>query len=208
MNPKPPSRVWHGTDADFDTFDISTSLGAHFGSRQAAADRLRDTGRHRIDWTVYESDEGWMAMEQTYRAKNGKSHGPFDTNDAAHAFCAENPYRSPVEFEIDVYRPLEMPDLGTWTFEGVHAWLARNHDGFPADEVWDAWNRSTESGWTALKNALKAARFDCIVYRNETEDAGSLSWIVFDPERIHRVADWRDAEQQPATSAQRPSTRA
>lgn len=208
MSLKPPSRVWHGTDADFDSFDTRTSLGAHFGTRQAAADRLRDTGRHRIDWTVYESDEGWMAMEETYRAKNGRAHGPFPSNEAAHTFCRENPHRAPIEFEIDVYRPLEMPDLGTWTFEAVHAWLAKNHDGFPADAVWDAWNRSTEGGWTALKAALKAERFDSIVYCNETEDAGSHSWIVFDADRIHRVADWRDAEQAREVLAARPSSRA
>ena len=34
---------------------------------------------------------------------------------------------------------------------------------------------------TAVK-ALKSAGYDGIVYRNSTEDVGSQSWIVFDPE--------------------------
>ena len=45
-----PMVVYHGTTAEFDQFDTSESLGAHFGTSKAANDRIRDMagvpGRH------------------------------------------------------------------------------------------------------------------------------------------------------------------
>lgn len=157
------------------------------GVRQRrAADRLRDTGRVRIDYSVYEDDDGWKAQEQTYGSRHGAVHGPFASEEEAEAHREAHPNREPIEFEIDVYRPLEMPDEGTWTFEGVFAWLSRNQEEFAVchkEHVWSAWNRSTEGGWTRLKQALKDMGYNSVTYVNETEDAGSRSWIVFDPER-------------------------
>ena len=41
----PVLELWHGTNEDFGLFDTSSSLGVHFGTSQAAAERLASTGR-------------------------------------------------------------------------------------------------------------------------------------------------------------------
>ena len=47
-------------------------------------------------------------------------------------------------------------------------------------------DESNEAGWRALHQSLTNAGFDCIAYRNETEDPGELSWIVWDHKKIHQ----------------------
>jgi len=210
MHPhKPPRTVYHGTDSDFDTFDIATCLGAHFGTRLAAVDRLRSTGRLRVEFEVYADDDAWWVREQNWSNRPAFEHGPFDTEDDARCFVLTAPReRQPIAFEIDVYRPLEMPDLGVWTFEAVVSHMRR----FLRDEVpdvelaWDAWNRSTQAGWDRLKQAIVDAGFDCIAYVNETEDAGSISWIVMDPEKIHKA--WTPNQDRPASERMRERMRA
>jgi len=183
---RPPRTVYHGTDTAFEEFDTSCSLGAHFGSQQAARDRLRDIGRLRIEYLSYANDDKWMVREQNWTNRPCFEHGPFDDEAAADAFCAQAPqYRTPLPFEIDVYRPLELPDLGTWTFEGVMHHLVQSHlIDAEREDIYSAWNRSTPAGWAALKAALVEQGYDCVVYKNETEDRGSLSWIVFDAAKI------------------------
>jgi len=207
-NLKPPRTVFHGTDADFEQFDLETCLGAHFGTRQAAVDRLRSTDRLKISYQSYPSDGSWMVREQNWSNRPAFEHGPFEDEDAAECFMLTEPqYREPIAFEIDVYRPLELGDMGTWTFEEMLTHLGRQHrDAFEhlLDDIWSAWNQSSAKGWKALKNAISEAGYDCIAYRNETEDPGSLSWIVMDPDKIHRK--WRPADTQEAF--ERPRLRA
>ena len=47
-------RLWHGTTEQFDTFDTSCALGAHFGSRAAAEGRLHDVARGEGEVHEYE----------------------------------------------------------------------------------------------------------------------------------------------------------
>lgn len=204
----PPHTVYHGTDSDFERFDLDTCLGAHFGTRKAAVDRLRSTGRLEISYQCYPSDEGWMAREQTWSNRPAFEHGPFNDQAAAECFLLTAPsHREPIAFEIDVYRPLELEDLGTWTFETMFTHLGRKHgDTFAhvMDEIWAAWNQASSKGWAALKAAITSAGYDCIAYRNETEDPGNISWIVMDADKIH--AKWRpEHKEQPA---ERPRMRA
>lgn len=37
--------LWHGTNEDFEVFDTTRTLGVHFGTSTAAAERLSATGR-------------------------------------------------------------------------------------------------------------------------------------------------------------------
>lgn len=190
---KPQPVVYHGTDAFFDHFDQSNCLGAHFGTRQAAVDRLRSTGRDQIELIPYEDCQGrWWAIENTTNNTTNlpPEHGPFEDEDAAATFCeCADKTREPLGFEIDVSRPLIVEDLGTWEFQGVARFLRLNHPDID-DSAWQsAWNQSNEAGWTALKDSLRAAGYDCIAYKNETEDPGSWSWIVWDNTKIHR--DWK-----------------
>lgn len=192
MHPlKPPSTVFHGTDSDFDRFDIDCSLGAHFGTKRSAIDRLRSTGRLKIEFQSYPNNGEWYVREMNWSNRPAFEHGPFDSEDDAECFCMTAPgERAPIAFEIDVYRPLEVPDLGTWEFNTVVQHLARNESdrlGSDWELVWSAWNRSNEAGWNALKACITEAGFDCLAYRNETEDAGSVSWIVMDADKIHKA---------------------
>jgi hypothetical protein len=190
---KPPHTVYHGTDSSFEKFDLETCLGAHFGTRQAAIDRLRSTHRLKIDYQCYPSNGAWIVREQNWSNKPAFEHGPFEDQDAAECFILSAPQsRTPLAFEIDVYKPLELSDLGVWTFETMLTHLGREHrERFEhnLDRIWSAWNRSSTQGWTAIKAAIKEAGYDCIAYRNETEDPGSISWIVMDADKIH--AKWR-----------------
>lgn len=192
----PRRSVWHGTAANFEAFDLARCLGAHFGTYKAAQDRLRDTGQGRIEWVCEQAPDGWYACEA---AANGLRRGPFGCEAAAEIFIQDNPRRLPIEFEIDIARPVQMPDLGVWTFETVCGQLRRDErfPGFCLHEpaIWEAWNRSAEEGWAAVKTVLRHAGFDSIAYCNETEDSGSLSWIVLDAADIHRVR-WRVPQHQ------------
>lgn len=47
-------RLWHGTTEQFDTFDTSCTLGAHFGTRAAAEGRLHDVARGEGEVEEYE----------------------------------------------------------------------------------------------------------------------------------------------------------
>lgn len=184
----PKRTVYHGTDVAFDAFDVSTCLGAHFGTAKAATDRLKSTGRLDIEYLVYSNDGQWFAREENWRNKPAFEHGPFEDEATAECFMTMAPkQRQPLAFEIDVYRPLELDDLGTWDFEIVFNELSRKHRdifGSRLDGVWDAWQKSSQLGWEFLKRAIEAAGFDSIAYVNQAEDPGSLSWIVLRPDKI------------------------
>lgn len=202
----PPSIVYHGTDAAFGRFDVNASLGAHFGTKKAAADRLKSTGRSQIEYVTYPFNGQWWVREQSWGCKPTLEHGPFDDEEAAESYrlCAPR-IREPLAFEIEVHRPLELPDLGTWEFEGVFTHLMRERaDEFAhyADDIWNAWNTSSERGWASLKGVIVGAGYDCIAYKNETEDPGSTSWIVMDPDKIHRA--WQRDNTPPPPYRDRP----
>lgn len=188
---RPPNTVYHGTDAHFTAFDQTNCLGAHFGTHQAAVDRLRSTGRHQVDLTPYEDDQGrWWAIEDSTHNSPSFEHGPFEDEDTALTFCeCADKKREPLGFEVDVFRPLVVEDLGTWEFQGITRFLQLHHPDMDSSAWHTAWNQSNEEGWAALKSSLKAAGYDCIAYENQTEDPGSWSWIVWDNTKIHR--DWR-----------------
>jgi hypothetical protein len=200
----PPRTVYHGTDAHFEQFDVSCSLGAHFGSCAAACQRMRDTGKHRIWYYPVEAEDGngWMVREETRSSRPAFEHGPFDTMPEVESFIARAPQqREPLAFEIDIYRPLLLPDLGTWEFRGATRALAGVLPQIDFDQVTAAWNAGTEAGWEALKAQLELCGHDSIAYVNEAEDPGSLSWIVLRAERIHHR--WRPPVQKAVNALDR-----
>jgi len=193
MSDRPPGIVHHGTDSLFEHFDISNSFGAHFGTREAAERRLRDLGHHRIRFEMVESEDDpdlSVILEFEWENLPPKIHGPFDKEEALiYMSKVRGELRPPLEFELDVFHPLELPDLGTWEFSGVLMTIEEVLPGIDVEYVRDRWNQSSEKGWSALKGMIKAHGYDCVSYVNETEDPGSISWIVMDPERIHH--GWR-----------------
>ncbi len=193
-NERPADTVYHGTDCHFDRFALDCCLGAHFGTARAATDRLRSTGRLRIEYETYPRRDGrWMVREQNWSNRQSFEHGPFEDEDSAECFILTAPvHRKPLEFEIDVCRPLPLPDLGTWDFHILMHHLDREQLLCDSNAIWRHWNCSSEAGWQALKTDLARQGYDCVCYHNETEDPGSISWIVFDAERIH--PKWRPAQ--------------
>lgn len=185
---RPPRTVFHGTDDVFIHFDTTASLGAHFGTRAAATDRMRDIGIHRLTLHPYQDEDGtWWAIEHSTGNHETPRHGPFESENLAQEHCDSHTHRVPLAIELDCYRPLVMPDLGVWTFQVVTRHLQMEEaEKFSDAEKWHtAWNRSNEAGWAAVHQSLTAAGYDCIAYANATEDPGSVSWIVWDASRIH-----------------------
>lgn len=190
MSYRPPRTVYHGTDASFETFDTSRSFGAHFGTRKAGLDRLKSTGRSRIEYIPYKDHAGrWWALEEMLSNRPRFEHGPFTDESSTLDFIDNAPrQRQPLAFEIDAYRPLVLPDLGTWEFQSVVRQLQKQSPdtfGPCVDDWYLCWNRSSEAGWASVHQSLNEAGYDCICYLNETEDPGEPSWIVWDSSRIH-----------------------
>lgn len=190
MSLRPPRTVYHGTDSSFEVFDTTRSLGAHFGTRKAGQDRLKSTGRSQIEYIPYQDHAGrWWALEEMLSNRPRFEHGPFGDEDSTLAFIETAPQeRQPLAFEIDVYRPLLLPDLGTWEFQSVVRQLQKQSPdtfGPCVDDWYLCWNRSSEAGWASVHQSLNEAGYDCICYLNETENPGEPSWIVWDSSRIH-----------------------
>ncbi len=101
MSCKPPRTVFHGTDAGFDEFDTSNTLGAHFGTKKAAQDLLRNKGIQLINFFPWQDDDDvWWALEENLHNRPRISHGPFEDEDAAITFCDLTPkLREPIAFE-------------------------------------------------------------------------------------------------------------
>lgn len=189
LGPLPTDCVFHGTDKSFNEFEMSDCLGAHFGTRQAAQDRLSTTGRLKIQMQATENDDGgWIVEEFRFTNEDPIEHGPFEDESCAKTFMhLADPRREPLGFELDIGAPLILPDLGMWAFNTVFAHLSRIglfRDDAECDAVWDEWLTGDARGWAALRNALQARGYDSIAYINDVEDKHSMSWIALDPRQI------------------------
>jgi hypothetical protein len=112
-----------------------------------------------------------------------------------------------IAVDLDIKNPLRLPDIGVWNhFNNLHRHLSVNGHFTPAeaDAVWDAWQRTDDAGWEALKATLEAKGYDGIVYTNEVEGTGD-SYIAFRSQQIRRAPDpqFRQTDDQPLTPEQR-----
>lgn len=91
-------------------------------------------------------------------------------------------------FFLSIQNPLRVPDLGTWSFNGVHSYLSVNDKitDAEADKAWEAWQKSDDAGWESLKDALRNHGYDGFVYDNEQEGQGD-SYVAFEPTQIKSV---------------------
>lgn len=192
--PIPGGELFHGTDYFFESFALCAALGAHFGTRQAAVDRLSATGRSVMDWEVVEDDEDqWLVQVEVWANRSPVVHGPFETEMSAHEYARTlDLRRKPLAFDLDVSAPLVLQDLGTWEFAAVVRALS---EAFPDEagqriESWYlAWNRSDAAGWEILRAFIFERGFDCVCYQNLVEDPGQWSWIALDPASIRPVGE-------------------
>lgn len=190
--PIPSGTVFHGTDRQFETLDVSDCLGMHFGTTEAAIARLHSTGRLHKQFTPVETDDGqWLVEEEAFVDADPVMHGPFESEDAAESFVdavrGHDSQRKPLGFSLSVANPLMLEDLGQWTFPCVFRHLADIdflNEEAERDAIWNAWQTSDQLGWQAIRGALEKRGFDSVAYRNDVEDRGSISWIAFHDHQI------------------------
>lgn len=187
--PLPQCTVFHGTDRKFSDFDMSDCLGAHFGTEDAAIARLQTTGRLKTPMTAVECDNGqWIVEECPFIDDDPIEHGPFPDEGSAETFIlTAEAKRKPFTFTLDIHAPLQIEDLGGWTFSGLLQHLASIdllNEAAERDHIWSEWNSSNARGWTAMREAIFRRGYDSIAYTNDVEDKGSTSWIALRPEQI------------------------
>lgn len=123
-------------------------IGYHFGTLQAATDRMLDLER---DYDIF-------------------------------------PYK------ININNPLRLRDIGAWAdFKDVADELLKlgvisENEYFKAEEFARTQGLSGDEH-KILRNILKNKGYDGIVYRNDSEDKGNDSFIVFDKSDIHEITN-------------------
>lgn len=184
--------VFHGTGSEFDTFDTS-GIGAHFGTKTSALDRMQRLGYLDITPTIEKDRDGSWYVSLDHG--DGRS---FETEKEANEFAASLPAeRAPIKAYLNIRKPLRLPDLGMWHFDMISRELeAKKLLTKPEYEA--AWKSNDRE--KALANVLKKKGYDGIVYRNEVEDAGSDSYIAFDPNQI-KSADKNSGKFNPNDSS-------
>jgi len=188
-----PKLQYHGGsfDAD-DPSGISVhDLGAHFGTKRAAETRasVQHIDQEIPDADIWEENGRYFLDEDMW--PNQPTQG-FKTEDAAKQFVADQmeyseapDYVQITEAFLRIENPLELPDLGTWPFQGAVLEL-RNQGVFSAsdaDRAFYAYNLSDQKGFNAIKALLRRKGYDGIKYRNEVEDRGKYSYIIFKPQQ-------------------------
>ena len=170
---------YHNTnnpDLNNDGFYERTS-GIHFGSLKAANDR----GEMR-DW--FTDDENW-------------THKYF----------------------LKVRNPLVVEKDFDWERESFDDWSSPEDDKFYSDIDTDSYFRDT-LGWDitdydengnvlgikTIKEIINEHGYDCIIYRNEKEDAGNYSIAMFEPNNIKLAAETTDDNGHPIPIAKRFNT--
>ena len=170
--------VFHGTRSDFKRFDIARGdIGIHFGTLDAAMDRLGKKGGGRIDYSIEQDGSEWWAFDE-----DGNGHGPFPSKPDAETFVATQPQQySPIKAMLNLDNVIETPDLGQWGFNGIGTWLL--HQGHISQAEYEAaWKEWDQEG--TLRKILLNKGIDGFKYVNEVEDRGSVSYIVLNPSDI------------------------
>lgn len=182
----PEVQFHHGSfDETADSITIGEN-GMHFGTKDAATQRaygkLDDDLMTNLE--VYQNEDGTWGWE----SGSEESFETFGDEDAARS-DAENTFAG-MEHGYD----MDATDLGTFT----EVYLAIKNPMVVADQKAD---------WSAAVKEAKAKGHDGIVYRNEFEDAESLSYITFSADQIKSVnnAGTFDPENPDITKALRPT---
>ena len=158
-----PLTVYHSTLKDFDKFETTTdrSLGAHFGSEEAANNRIESfINRHEENKGITLADKPSQIMPVNLSLKK-----PFRMDDMISWQPEEvanriNYYISERNLDMPYIKPKHMID------ESKNAVKIYNND--------------------EIVSALKKGGYDGIVYENIIEGGGD-SYIAFDPEQIKSI---------------------
>ncbi len=146
-----PKAVYHGTSADFESFDLTAigDLGFHFGTiRQANHFAKRKGG---VVLPVYLSLRNPIALRDTFDAKTTSAQD--------------------VIWQIETLGALPKSQC-----IALRELSISNHpDG----------RQGVSRTWFAIREALKGAGFDGVIYKNDNHQEGQgVSYIVFSPTQI------------------------
>lgn len=162
-----PKKMYHGTNADPKDF----RAGSHFGTAEAANERaetLRD-----FSVNIVKRPPGQFQVIPVY-------------------LSIRNPLRMPDLASVDTFgNPLDdngestHPDgtPSSWEGEGNLMEQLNNMGIFRGDDFWDHQYASTEE----ILALLEERGYDGIVYKNDVEDRGQDSYIIFHPEQARLV---------------------
>jgi len=190
--------AFHGTLKNFSEFKLpeemghTPEIGVHFGTLKAAVDR----GLHHLHPLHRQTVERNLRTN-TNVARESLSLKPH-----------ESEFRV-IPSRIGTNNPLTLPDLGAWTPAHIRYGLLKNPK-FTQDEVNHAYFEGIKPGTTLadqqvantqriknLRKLIESKGYDSIAYRNNVEDPGSLSYVIwnlnkarsfyakFDPAKAH-----------------------
>lgn len=150
--------VYHATDDP--NFTVFEGDVIHFGTEQAGLDIMSKRGGMDIDYDIERFSDGfWVYADRDYTAqgiRHGDGMGPFKTENEAKAFVKTLPKEiKPYRVFLKIRNPKQDVDAG-----GAGSWRV------------------------AKGVAAEKEGYDAIVYENEVEDPGSISYAVFDPSQI------------------------
>lgn len=169
-------KEWGDVPSIFDRW-VSMGMADQFGVTPEMAAQARDLyQRTKPTYTPGKEELGFDAFRMPADGKELGVH--FGTKQQAEMFG------TPFQFDVDITRPLRLPDLGTWKPEAVIEAASKAGVRFtPADRkaVLSASDQND-----ALRKLLNAKGYDGIVYKNEAEGAGD-SFIAFSNKQIRKI---------------------
>jgi len=197
-----PEVMYHGGSfsAEYDKILATKgTLGVHFGTRNAALDRIggkpvddlikevrveeTDDGRFTFDipslnlepdeTQVYDTKEEALEEGRTFAHQEAQDMN-FDDMDA----------EGMTDVYLSIQNPLRLTDLGSWDFGDVVKEVANVLETDEITQLSEIGRADEAKGWDNLKELLKGKGYDGIVYRNNVEDKGKDSWIAFDSEQV------------------------
>lgn len=160
-----PLKVYHATNTDFTEF----RAGSHFGSAQAANDRFEKL--HDFSVRVVGRDPGRFRVQPVYL----KIENPLRLPDLA---GLPDPNIAPEDKEGELQQYMR-----SWESETDLAEVLYERDILTEDEFWEHQYDRLDK----LIPLLQSKGYDGIVYKNEIEDPGHDSWIIFDPKQVRSV---------------------
>jgi hypothetical protein len=141
--------------------------------------------RQIVDALLCESFVAWHASPNRFKKFDCSREGAhFGTREQA-----DNLRKSGLKparpYLLDIKNPLRVPDIGTWTVDGIAyaLYMADVTTEEENDAVYAERNWSDERGYAKIKEILAAKGYDGFVYRNEQEGEGD-SWVAFYPQQI------------------------
>jgi Large polyvalent protein associated domain 23/ADP-Ribosyltransferase in polyvalent proteins len=172
---------YHWTDSKFDEFDLNYGdIGIHFGTKSAAYDRAK--GQDKIEYEIETSKDGKFEVWS-----NNEWLGDFDTSKEAKAFIKTQPKEiAPIEVFVKEGKVLKITDVGQWytwpTIQALPKGLLSEKD---IERIMSGYGEGEKQ--LELNKVLQEKGIVGLIYKNEVEDKGSMSYIALNPSSIRSI---------------------